>query len=399
MPPLFRMAVRSGTPATVALHIARGVLLDSRDSAGRTALMLAASEGRVEICRLLLDGGADPALIDADGQTALELARDRGRDAVVDILTPAADEEPWANPFADDAPGEIWEAEDDVGFRIGDAEAVTQAAALQDRISGHVPDSGDEDWADIVIDIPATGPRPSRGSAQTRSAIRFRSLRGPRRTVPTLDEHSRQRIEDTVVALDLSQSPEAILGTFTLADIIRGTDASIELRRCIRRTPLFDMTAVDFLTDDDGEARFCAAPGVTLDDYFELSDVVNAFTVLVHRHAGGTEVAPLAAAGATPAVAAPILPATAAASGRSPEETLASTSLAALVLNSKASPQLCAAITRSKVFEISLMDFLVADDIETDFSRDPRLGTRLYLELADLVNAYTTVLHREASGR
>ncbi len=361
--------------------------------------MVAASEGRGDICKLLLDAGADPALTDADGQTALELARDRGHAAVVDVLNTPADEEPWADSFTDPAPGELCEAEDDVGFCVGDAETVTQAAALQDRISGHVPDSGDDDWADIVIDVPSTGPRPARRGAQTRSAVRFRSLCGPRRTVPTLDDRSRLRIEDTIVALDLSRSPDEILGTFTLADIIRATDASIELRKCIRRTPLFDMTAVDFLSDDGGEARFCAVPGVTLEDYFELSDVVNAFTALVHRHAGGT-----GGASATPAGARPLPPASAPAptSGtpdQSPEETLASTSLAALVLNSKASPQLRAAITRSKVFGISLMDFLVADDIETDFNRDPRLGTRLYLELADLVNAYTTVLHRDASGR
>lgn len=398
MLPLFRMAVRSGTPATVALHLARGVLPDSRDSAGRTALMLAASEGRGEICRLLLDASADPALTDADGRTALDLARAGDHAAVVDVLTSPAEGESWADPFADDAPGEMWEAEDDVGFRIGDDETVTQAAALQDQISGHVPDSGDEDWADIVIDIPATGPRTTRRSAQTRTAVRFRSLRGPRRFVPALDDRSRLRIEDTVVALDLSQSPDEILGTFTLAEVIRATDASIDLRKCIRRTPLFDMTAVDFLSDDEGETRFCAVPGITLDDYFELSDVVNAFTVLVHQHAGGTEtVAP--AVSAEPILAAAAQVHAPAAQVRSPEEALAATSLAALVLNSKASPQLRAAITRSKVFEISLIDFLVADDIETDFSRDPRLGTRLYLELADLVNAYTTVLHREAGGR
>lgn len=53
---------------------------------GFTALMTAAAEGQIEVVRLLLGHGADPALKDKDGDTAESFARQNGHTAVVELL-------------------------------------------------------------------------------------------------------------------------------------------------------------------------------------------------------------------------------------------------------------------------------------------------------------------------
>ena len=54
--------------------LASGAPVDARDGQGRTALMLAARDGRLAAVRLLLDSGADPRAVDATGATALHHA-------------------------------------------------------------------------------------------------------------------------------------------------------------------------------------------------------------------------------------------------------------------------------------------------------------------------------------
>ena len=48
-----------------------GAPVDARHETGRTALMLAANQGRLDLCTLLLDAGARADAIDAEGRTAL----------------------------------------------------------------------------------------------------------------------------------------------------------------------------------------------------------------------------------------------------------------------------------------------------------------------------------------
>jgi ankyrin repeat protein len=56
---------------------------------GRTALMIAAAEGHLEVVRLLVEAGSDFNIVDAEGSTALTLARSYGNLDVAALLEQA----------------------------------------------------------------------------------------------------------------------------------------------------------------------------------------------------------------------------------------------------------------------------------------------------------------------
>ena len=53
---------------------------------GKTALAIAALLGHDQIVRLLLDKGANIAVVDTDGKTAEDLAREAGKDDVMEVF-------------------------------------------------------------------------------------------------------------------------------------------------------------------------------------------------------------------------------------------------------------------------------------------------------------------------
>lgn len=59
---------------------------NARQSDGQTALMIAASNGDVEMVKVLLAKGADPALRGPEGVNALAIAKDSGRAEVLKVL-------------------------------------------------------------------------------------------------------------------------------------------------------------------------------------------------------------------------------------------------------------------------------------------------------------------------
>jgi hypothetical protein len=86
-PATLESAVARGDVAQTALLLDQGAVIDARDGAGRTPLMLAVIQSRLEIVRLLLARGADPNAADNNGHTPLQQARERNLRDVAASLT------------------------------------------------------------------------------------------------------------------------------------------------------------------------------------------------------------------------------------------------------------------------------------------------------------------------
>jgi ankyrin repeat protein len=68
-------AVSGGDADTVRVLLAKGKPdLEAAEESGATALHIAAGDGQVELVRLLLAAGADPAARNAEGRTPADVA-------------------------------------------------------------------------------------------------------------------------------------------------------------------------------------------------------------------------------------------------------------------------------------------------------------------------------------
>ena len=68
-----------------------GTEVDVQDNEGWSPLMRAAWEGRADTVRLLMGRSADLDLVDGGGRSALELAKERGHEDVVELLVKFAE--------------------------------------------------------------------------------------------------------------------------------------------------------------------------------------------------------------------------------------------------------------------------------------------------------------------
>lgn len=235
---LFRMAVISGTPASVLLHLRRGASVNARDANGATPLMLAMARGRADICQLLLEEGADPRMRDNAGRAVLDYVPADGGTALADLIVvdgrdAATTEEPDETTadhtgVAEAAPagpaplgepgvefasgwsplqrpatqtvssqpqnehqklavvetdsgepvsdGSLWEAEDLTEAPEDNPDLKAAAVAVQADIGRHKAISADEDWSDIEIDLPEVAPRRLRDPRRRAELERLRSL-------------------------------------------------------------------------------------------------------------------------------------------------------------------------------------------------------------------------------
>ena len=84
----FFEAARTGQVATIDAWLSNGLPVNTRDDSDDTALMIAVAHQQPAVVKKLLAQGADPALINRKGQTALDLARGLQRSDLVDMLHP-----------------------------------------------------------------------------------------------------------------------------------------------------------------------------------------------------------------------------------------------------------------------------------------------------------------------
>jgi ankyrin repeat protein len=84
---MLHLAVRARKPAIVKLLLEKGAAVDAvEDSSGKTPLFQAASDGSLEIARLLVAGGANVNSRDRDGSTPLHSAAAGGQVEMVRFL-------------------------------------------------------------------------------------------------------------------------------------------------------------------------------------------------------------------------------------------------------------------------------------------------------------------------
>ena len=209
---LLKIAVANGVENAIKVHIAKGDDLNARDDAGNTPLMIAARKKQTNACRLLLENGADPLLLDLEGKDAVTIASDAGcgetaaliqsfmpvpaaaqpMEQVPDLLPSATTEqatEPSAashdftvDPVQDELDSEWnigdWEPEEEAPPPEENPEIALKVKVQQKAISEHVAIDTSADWEDFDVSLPEFAePIVRTAIAETRAAVRSALLR------------------------------------------------------------------------------------------------------------------------------------------------------------------------------------------------------------------------------
>lgn len=189
---LLKMAVVNGVVAAIKSHISRGTDLNAKDGAGMSPVMYAAAKDHGEICRLLLDAGADPFSHNCEGKDAFTLAREHeSHDAetvlqeyfkklqepifeqtknTAELVSSESDESLKNVSFVEDELVESGWEEETVSLPPTDAPiCIPEAEYIQRTISDHVPLDPAEEWSDIYLDLPARTRQPGKRSSYEES--------------------------------------------------------------------------------------------------------------------------------------------------------------------------------------------------------------------------------------
>lgn len=127
-----------------------------------TLLGLAASKGHLQVLKLLLEAGADPAIRDLKGRDPLEIARANGFCDIVELLSahfsmPASDAEVQSDipeGLILTAGFDDWEADSGPNEPVADPEYLARATLLETKIAEFEYFNPDEDWSDVDADLP-----------------------------------------------------------------------------------------------------------------------------------------------------------------------------------------------------------------------------------------------------
>jgi RNA polymerase primary sigma factor len=244
---LLKIAVSNGVEAAIKLHIAKGDDLNARDDAGNTPLMIAAKKKQTNACRLLLENGADPLLLDLEGKNAVSIASEAGSVETAALIQSfvsipvavqpteqvaesppsvtteqATDPSVASNDFTIDLnQGELdsewniedWEPEEEAHPPEEDPEIALKVKVQQKAISEHVAIDTSADWEDFDVALPEFAEPIFRTSiAETRAAVRSALLRVLREgSVPDFQIQDNALSEFGIEDLDFSNNIRQVI--------------------------------------------------------------------------------------------------------------------------------------------------------------------------------------------
>ena len=205
---LLKIAVSNGVENAVKIHIAKGDDLNACDDLGDTPLIIAARNKKTNVCRMLLENGADPLLENLAGKTAIAIANDIGALDTAEVirsfypefpilqsldiepeqltLSSMHEDETTSETFISEQQGNAdeewnfgdWEPENDSLPPAEDPEIALKAIELQKSISAYIAIDNSTDWIDFDVSLPEfAAPVVRTAIAETRAAIRKALLR------------------------------------------------------------------------------------------------------------------------------------------------------------------------------------------------------------------------------
>ncbi len=244
---LLKIAVSNGVENAIKVHIAKGDDLNARDDAGNTPLLIAAKNKQTNACRLLLENGADPLLLDMNGKDAVTIAFEAGASETAfliqsfmpatvaeqpmeqildrpDSVTIEKEAQPSAatsdftsDPVqgASDLEWSIgdWEPEEEAPPPDEDPEIAIKVKDQQKAISEHVAIDTSSDWEDFDVSLPEFAEPIIRTSvAETRAAVRSALLRVLREgSIPDFEIQDIAQSEFGIEDLDFSNNIRQVI--------------------------------------------------------------------------------------------------------------------------------------------------------------------------------------------